>query len=82
MPFKVGVRELRYGGRTYFKDDPIAPAEKDVRVMRAVGRIVEAPAGPVRKAKTPRPPKRASALTTDVGSGSGRYLNRRMRSED
>lgn len=81
MPYKVRVPDMRYGGRTYQKGEPIEPNPKHAKVLRAVGKIEEgAPeAKPLRRADTPRPPRRSPE---GAAAASGRYLRSDLRAED
>lgn len=63
MTMIVMVRELRYGRhpKTYYRDDTIVPEnDRDAKLLKAIGKIAEAPARlaePYRKAATVvRPP--------------------------
>lgn len=106
MPYEVLPREIRYGGRNYYRGDPIEPANPlDAHRLKLVGKIKEVPAEtkPARTRNMPKAPRRAVVAEASEASppaaeppapappesraetppaAPGRYLNRRLQSED
>ena len=92
MRLIVKVKELRYDGKTYLRNEEFEAPEKDARVLKLIGKAGDPDQKSPLRVAEPRPS--GSTQTRDLlsegtqpapsvrGRGRGRYSRSDMRSED